>query len=211
MKSTTVLHNNKHALALLLVVACCIGIHAAPSRAASPVQWTTGPGANGHFYEVVGSPGISWDDAQAAAIAAGGYLATITSPEENAFVFSLVNNPIYWFNDPANNSQGPWIGGFQPPGSPEPAGDWQWVNGEGPLVYSNWAAGEPDNSYPGEDRLQFFSWGLNTIAPTWNDEREAPYAAVRAYVIEIVPEPSSLFLFGLAAAAQALHKRRQRR
>ena len=56
---------------------------------ANPVSWS----CNGHFYDVVSVPGtISWEDANAAAIAAGGYLATITSQAENDFVFLLVNN-----------------------------------------------------------------------------------------------------------------------
>ena len=60
---------------------------------ASPVRW---PG-NGHFYDVVATSGtLSWEDANAAASAAGAYLATITSAGENAFVFGLVNHATYW-------------------------------------------------------------------------------------------------------------------
>ncbi|MEP7274673.1 MAG: C-type lectin domain-containing protein, partial [Acidobacteriota bacterium] len=66
-----------------------------------------------------------WDEAQAAAVARGGYLATILSDAENTFVFNLVNDPAYWRDD---LPFGPWIGGYQPPGSPEPAGGWTWVN-----------------------------------------------------------------------------------
>lgn len=59
---------------------------------AEPTRWS----ANGHFYDVVLTPGtISWENANDAAALAGGYLATITSEAENAFVYSLVNNGIY--------------------------------------------------------------------------------------------------------------------
>ncbi len=45
---------------------------------------------DGHYYEYVPAPGITWEDARDAAAARSfygrqGYLATITSPEENAF------------------------------------------------------------------------------------------------------------------------------
>ena len=50
--------------------------------------WSLNP-SNGHIYEYVSASGISWSDAAAAALAAGGYLATITSAEEKSFVFGL--------------------------------------------------------------------------------------------------------------------------
>ena len=65
---------------------------------------------NGHFYDVVSVPGtISWEDANAAAVDAGGYLATVTFQAENYFVFLLVNNATYW-----HGSSGPWLGGISP-------------------------------------------------------------------------------------------------
>ena len=71
--------------------------------------WPVSAGGNGHWYRVVHVPaGLMWNDANEAARAEGGYLATITSAEENAFVFSLIQDPIYW-----NGPRGPWIGGFQ--------------------------------------------------------------------------------------------------
>ena len=51
---------------------------------------------------------------------------------------------------------GPWIGGLQTPGSPEPGSnsDWEWVNGEGTFAangYSNWRSGEPNDFGAGTD------------------------------------------------------------
>ena len=61
----------------------------------------------------------------AEAVKRGGYLATITSAEENAFVFALIrDNPALWAHRPSGNSFGPWIGGYQPAGSSEPADGW---------------------------------------------------------------------------------------
>ena len=70
-----------------------LSITAAQQATAVPVQW----GGNGHWYEPVAvGEFISWDDANQAATDAGGYLVTITSAEENDFVFSLIDSDEYW-------------------------------------------------------------------------------------------------------------------
>src|ERR1051325_12185873 len=106
------------------------------------VQWPVAQGGNGHFYEVVSAPtGITWGNASLAATNRGGYLATITSAEENAFVFSqATQDSTIWYS-----GYGPWLGGIQPAGSGEPAGGWRWITGE-PFVYKNWAPGQPNNN-----------------------------------------------------------------
>jgi lectin-like protein len=159
---------------------------------AGPVQWNSGPNNNGHWYEVIVAPGgITWDKAMADAQARGGYLATILSAEENAFAFSLVDSPAYWIAEaggPAN--VGPWLGGSQPPGSPEPAGGWTWVHGDGPFVYTNWHGGEPSNGEGSphgqtESRLEFFEYGGRSSA--WNDAPESSSCGIVcpiAYVVE---------------------------
>jgi hypothetical protein len=122
------------------------------------VQWDVSSGGNGHWYKPVpGFPGLTWTLANELAQAEGGYLATITSAEENAFVFSLVaNDPQYW--NFCCNYSGAALGGLQQEGAPEPAGGWYWVTGE-PWTYSNWYPGQPNNrpeaSIP-EERLHFF-------------------------------------------------------
>src|SRR5258707_9627961 len=120
----------KHLVAAASLLLCLFAVER-PAQG-QVFQWTNGTGANGHFYEVIIAPGgISWAEADYTAGLRGGYLATLNTPEENAFVFSMVNLPYYWVNDAAGNSQGPWIGGFQQAGSTEPDGGWQWVNNEG--------------------------------------------------------------------------------
>src|ERR1051325_6511008 len=91
------------------------------------VQWPVAQGGNGHFYEVVSAPtGITWGNASLAATNRGGYLATITSAEENAFVFSqATQDSTIWYS-----GYGPWLGGIQPAGSGEPAGGWRWITGD---------------------------------------------------------------------------------
>ena len=120
--------------------------------------------ANGHRYQAVSVPGgISWTDAKTAAESrtfAGvqGHLATIASQAENDFIrgnfLTAIRVDEYW------------IGGFQPPGSPEPGGNWQWVTGE-TFSFTDWGPGEPnDNFGAGEDGLHFFN---DASPPQWND------------------------------------------
>ena len=51
---------------------------------------------------------------------AGGYLVTITSQEEMAFVYSLIETNADMWNL-VGSGHGPWIGAFQAPGS------WRWT------------------------------------------------------------------------------------
>src|SRR5215471_2436987 len=67
--------------------------------------WEVSAGGNGHKYlPVSGFTGLTWTIADSLARAKGGYLATLTSPAENAFVFSLVDAPQFWTG---GNGSGP--------------------------------------------------------------------------------------------------------
>ena len=92
----------------------------------------------GHYYEVVSSDaGYGRRSAQYLAGQAGGYLATITSSEENDFVASLLTpGEVYW------------LGGRQYPDGIEPDGEWHWDGHWGTEEawgYSNWVGGAPSN------------------------------------------------------------------
>jgi len=144
------------------------------------VQWDVSSGGNGHWYKPVpGFPGLTWTFANELAQAEGGYLATITSAEENAFVFSLVaNDPQYW--NFCCNYSGAALGGLQQDGAPEPAGGWYWVTGES-LTYSNWYPGQPNNRPEAEipeERLHFFG-----PDGQWNDLAKLDFN-LGGYVIE---------------------------
>lgn len=178
----------------LRCAAALVAALAAASAARADVTWTSGAGANGHTYRLVPvAGGITWDAAEAAALALGGTLATVTSAAENDVVFALAaGHPSAWFTDAAGHARGPWLGGFQAPGSAEPAGGWQWVNGEGAFVDTHWAAGQPNDSGSGESRLQLFG-PTPAFDRQWNDA--AATATSLGYLVEwqppAVPEPRS--------------------
>jgi hypothetical protein len=132
---------------------------------AEPVVWE----GNGHAYEAIDVPdGITWVDADVAASSGSlegcqGYLATITSTEETAFIVGNLPEAF------PPGARGFWIGGFQEPGSDEPAGGWAWVTGE-EFSYTNWNGGEPNDwrlDFPdlGEDAIHLADDG----AGLWND------------------------------------------
>jgi len=187
----------------LVLVLCCV----APSEAA-PTQWA----ANGHYYEVVIAPGeISWDAANAAAIAAGRHLVTITSPAENDFVFGLVDFPQFW-HAPTGGNKGPWIGAYQSPPTTVPSANWRWVTDE-PWGYANWGSGQPNDSGGNvEDKVYFYTPSPGLVrSPTWNDARgNSPNGNPVAYVTEWVPEPSSFALLGTGAVGLLMFLWRKR-
>ena len=117
-------------------------------RAEATAGWTQNP-ANGHSYKVLTSCG-SWTACQEAAIAEGGYLVTITSQAENAWLVTTFGGSTHY-----------WIG-FTDKDS---EGTWQWVNGE-EVTYTNWNSGEP-NGGKGENYALLYMSGNKS--GKWND------------------------------------------
>ncbi|MFM1830741.1 MAG: hypothetical protein RLZZ558_1081, partial [Planctomycetota bacterium] len=132
---------------------------------AGAVQWRVENGGNGHWYlpSVTQGP-VTWEAARDLAVQMGGHLATLTSFEESAFVFSMVSSRIDLWQ--RNSFGGPWLGGYQPNPSSSPAQGWVWMTGE-PWDFTDWAVGEPgDQGYAGrrESYLQF-----RDPSGRWND------------------------------------------
>jgi Lectin C-type domain len=167
----------------LFMLAGCSKDSSNPDEANCPegtVKWT-----NGHCYEAVLALGLSWEQARDSCIARGGHLVTITSAEENEFVFSLVSSDsAFWYLDAFGNGLGPWLGGYQPDGIEEPDSAWQWVTNE-PFVYTNWETGQPgDLGNVDQNRLRFFKAG-GLIGDRWDDcEPDNPLAHRRGYIFE---------------------------
>jgi len=148
------------------------------SNPISPVvKWS----GNGHYYEAVLVPsGINWNNADAQAKAKGGHLVTITSADENAFVYSLVSaDDRYWNAESWGTGLGPWIGIYREGGH----GDkWLWVTGE-PVTYQNWAPSEPNSWQESVAALTGHTLqGMFLKGPTW-DDIDATHV-LKSYVIE---------------------------
>ena len=157
--------------AMIMVVAGCATHQRAPENVnAGWSRWEKSAGGNGHYYKAVpASSGIEWTRAAELARQQGGYLATITSARENAFVFKLIHSPEFFADF---NGAGPVIGAFQPEGAVEPDGGWRWATGES-WNYANWYSGEPNNyksaGTRGEDGVIFYSNNSRTPSATWAD------------------------------------------
>lgn len=115
-----------------LAFTCVACLQVQDALAAPVVQWTTGAGANGHYYLATEATG-TWTEANALATNLGGYLVSITSVDEqlfinNTFLTGLTSNTAYWIGLNDTQTEGSFV----------------WVSGEA-FTYSNWGAGEPNN------------------------------------------------------------------
>jgi hypothetical protein len=136
-------------------------------------------GVNGHFYRPI-SQGTTYTNARAAALnttfkGQQGYLVTITSADEDAFVFNNVPQTNIWFalTDEAVEGQwridaGPEAGTLIKTSNGQFAGN---IQGQ----YNNWAPGEPNNS--GNEDYAVTKWN----GSQWND---LPNGFNCPYVIE---------------------------
>jgi hypothetical protein len=136
---------------------------------------------DGHGYLlVIRAGGVTWSDADAAARNMGGHLATINSTAESTFVYDLLRGvDAVWNVESGVNHIGPWLGGFQPEGSPEPAGGWRWVTEE-PFTHDGWHPGEP-NDKPTPEAFVHYYGHLGRVNK-WADGPDT--TRVRGYVVE---------------------------
>lgn len=132
---------------------------------------------------------IQLDEAKRIAESAGGYLASLNSRAENQFAYNLIKHDERFWEVFSNGYGifGPTFGLYQPNGSVEPRGGWQWTTGE-ELKFQNWLPGEPSNSNNTEYMVSFNNdtyprkhGGKFLPAPTWGD---LPHSQ-RSLIIEI--------------------------
>lgn len=108
---------------------------------------------NGHYYYVYDIDTITdWNMAQEYCEAQGGYLATITSPEEDAFLYSYITDAGYSSVMFGLTDQ-------------EQTDDWRWVTGE-EFSYQNWRSGEPNHEGGYEHYGMYYERNSDG---TWND------------------------------------------
>ena len=159
----------------VLGVVASLAVGGAAVAADSPaIEWKVSDGGNGHWYKLVIAPNtVSWNYADAAAALLSAHLATLTSANENAFVFAVANQPGAW------GSAGPWLGAFRDSGTSA----WHWVTGE-TWSWTNWLPPNPDGpGYWNENRLSF----ATNYSSQWNDFNESgsqPCCKVVSYVLE---------------------------
>ena len=127
------------------------------------VQWTVASGGNGHWYKgvIVSLKGASWTTARGFAVARGADLAVVPSLAFADWLFNnTVNSAALW-----NADLGPWVGGYQQPGAPEPLGGWVWVDGAA-ILPALWVGGQPDNYTPcGGDNNRMIYWNAGQGIP----------------------------------------------
>ncbi|MBF0337229.1 MAG: VCBS repeat-containing protein [Nitrospirae bacterium] len=115
--------------------------------------------ANNHTYQRIDTQ-MTWADAKANCEKLGGYLATITSTDENKFLidnlFSVTPNDKFC-----------WLGATDA----ESEGTWKWVTNE-KLEFTNWDSYQPDNYQGNENCLEYWppktQWNSGTEWK-WND------------------------------------------
>jgi len=148
------------------------------STTVNPVGYYYNP-INGHFYRPI-STGNTYTGARAAALSTTfkgqtGYLVTITSADEDAFIYNNVPQSQIWFALTDELSEGQW----RIDAGPENGTLIKTSNGQttGNIVgqYNNWAPGEPNNS--GNEDYAVTKWN----GTQWND---LPNSFSCPYVIE---------------------------
>lgn len=106
---------------------------------------------NGHSYKLL-YLNMEWEEAEKYCESIGGHLATITSFEENEFIFSYIislqcESAFFGASDKNNE------------------GIWEWVTNE-EFIYSNWSDNEPNNEGGNENYAMFYYKYPNGA---WND------------------------------------------
>ncbi len=101
-----------------------------------------------HIYEFVDKK-MTWNEAKTYCESRGGYLLSVTSPEEQKYIYSKYLVP--------NSTPECWLGASDE----VKEGEWKWTSGEA-WSYTNWSTNEP-NGETRENYALFFANG------TWND------------------------------------------
>ena len=108
---------------------------------------------DGHYYSIM-DIGLTWNEAKEYCESIGGYLATITTAEEQTFVESILdkgNRNCYWL------------------GAERVNGDFSWITGEA-FSYTNWKSKEPNNQRGQEHYLEIYAQTYDSIkVGQWND------------------------------------------
>lgn len=105
---------------------------------------------NGHYYYVYNLDTVTtWEEAKEYCESQGGYLATVTSKEEDEFLYSYITDMGFEY-------------GLFGLSNTDQDDAWTWVTGE-PFSYENWASGEPAQQLaPGTERYALYDTKSNS-------------------------------------------------
>jgi hypothetical protein len=136
-------------------------------------------GTNGHFYRPI-STGATYTNARTLSSqqtfkGQQGYLVTITSADEDAFIFNNVPQSNIWFALTDEASEARWTIDAGPEAGTLIKINNGQLNGNIPGQYNNWAPGEPNNS--GNEDYAVTKWN----GSQWND---LPNHFSNPYVVE---------------------------
>ena len=154
-------------------------INISVSATVNPTGYYYNP-TNGHFYRPL-STGANFANAitlssQQTFKGQTGYLVTITSNDEDLFIFNNVPQSNIWFAADDRTTEGRWVIRDGPElNTLLRIGNASGINQQG--VYNNWAGGEP-NDWGGNEDAAVTKWGGGF---QWND---LSVANVNAYVVE---------------------------
>ena len=178
---TGTMANINNALATLKIntTATAGTVQISVSATVNPTGFFYNP-SNGHFYRPIAT-GATYTNARAASLLTTfkgqtGYLVTITSADEDAFIFANVPQSSIWFALTDEASEARWTIDAGPENGTLIKINNGQLNGNIPGQYNNWAGGEPNNS--GNEDYAVTKWGGGS---QWND---LPNHFSCAYVIE---------------------------
>lgn len=120
--------------------------------------------SNGHAYYLLSDS--TWHEAEAAAVAMGGHLATIRDQFEQRWIFDT-------FKRVSGVPRNLWIGLYDPDPTQNASafevrkGEFAWTSGE-PVTFSQWSAREPSNTLGAEFYAHLWEPGIG-VEGYWND------------------------------------------
>ena len=194
----------------VLTISAALGIATASLTAAtSPTvwfQWTSGVGANNHWYGL-SSDHDSWQAMHTMAVGFGYHLVSVNSAAEESFLHSTFGPQIDIPQEVEIPRQYVWIGYNDLVSE----GDFEWTDGSLDS-YNNWAPFEPNNS--NDEDVTVLNWDG---AGRWNDlpnssGEGANFLALFESVDNPVPEASdAAAVGGLAVLALGIWRARRAR